>query len=97
MIAPSVFFVACVALAIAWGRMGLRGKAVMQTWAGLGIAVLCGLRLAGFDDGRRTLFDSARLETLWLIFILTLGLVAASVGAQQLRKPRAKQPQRSSG
>ena len=48
MIAPIVFFVACVALAIAWGRMGLRGKAVMQTWAGLGIAVLCGLRLGGF-------------------------------------------------
>ena len=97
MIAPIAFFLVCVALAVAWGKMGLRGKAMMQTWAGLGMAVMCGVRLVGFDDGRRTLFDSARLETLWLIFILTLGLVAASVGAQQLRKPRAKPPQRSSG
>jgi hypothetical protein len=97
MTAPIIFLLVCVALAIAWRRMGLRGKAIMQTWAGLGMAVLCGIRLAGFDAGRRTLFDSPRLETLWLIFILTLGLVAASVGAQQLRKPRAKRPERSAG
>ena len=91
MVGPIAIVIVSVAMLVAWGTMGPRGQAIMQTWVGLAMAVLCGARLAGFDQVGRTLFDSERFEALWLIFILTLGLVTAAIGAQQLRKPRSKE------